>query len=118
MQHCFWNKILEPLIFGSLPKQVSNAIFWQHNTGFTVGKKHSNYDTLQNSKSYILARKFIAKYKIINFEWSPFEIFFFEEKKKFFAHRVKSDIIVQDMQNCFKSARVEQIDFHLIFCTD
>ena len=45
--------------------------------------------------------------------------FFSPEKNiKFFAHCVKSDIIVQDMQNCFKSARVEQIDFHLIFCTD
>ena len=60
-----------------------------------------------------------AKYKIIDFGWSPVEIFFFIEKKiKFFAHCVKSDIIVQDMPNCFKRAKEEQIDFHLIFYTD
>ena len=45
--------------------------------------------------------------------------FFFSSKKiRFFAHCVKSDIIVQDMPNCFKRATEEQIDFHLIFCTD
>ena len=61
-----------------------------------------------------------AKYKIIDFGWSPVEFFFFfiEKKIKFFAHCVKSDIIVQDMPNCFKRAKEEQINFHLIFYTD
>ena len=112
MQHCFWNKILEPLIFGSLPKQVSNAIFLAAQHRFHSGQK-------------TLKLWHFAKFKIITSKMrkrkkhEDFLGFFSPEKKiKFFAHCVKSDIIVQDMQNCFKSARVEQIDFHLIFCTD
>lgn len=118
MQHCFWNKILEPLIFGSLPKQVSNAIFWQHNTGFTVGKKTLKLWHFAKFKIIYFSTKIHCKIQNHQFRVVSFRNFFLRRKKTFFAHRVKSDIIVQDMQNCFKSARVEQIDFHLIFCTD
>ena len=77
--------------------------------GFEDGSLVYNYEIkipMQNTKSSI-SGGLLSKF------------FFFRWKKiKFFAHCVMSDIIVQDMPNCFKRAKEEQIDLDLIFYTD